>query len=466
MESMPAEYRDIDWDGLTHARRALIGNAFTTPPEDLQRGTNWFAKSGADVPRAMLGLCDVDKRADARKLVIAAAHAYARLGHVDARLALLGDAVDAAKERGLRLERNELARLVLGLQRFEVASRKLLGSSGAIREVRETIWTLCFSPNLFESLTKEPTLRRLNVLVLGETGTGKELVADMLGAGAFTGTKPPFIALNCAALPRDLAEVELFGAEKGAYSMATSRREGKIVAADDGTLFLDEIADLSPEVQVKLLSTMSNGRLTPLGTNESKTVNVRYVAATSRPLVEMVGEGKFREDLFQRLAGHVVKIPPLRTRPADVVEIGLHLLKSLRAQSGAEHGDTSSNVRDVVSEDHDERWLKGDALRSLWPGNVRELEAALRQRVLGLRPSAQGEIKLVGPEGQMLNVPDRILGCEATEKEVVNWYMKRVLEKVDGSLTETHRILDIDRSTIRRRLEKLGEPTPADRDEE
>lgn len=161
MENVPQGYRGIDWDGLTHARRALIGNAFTTPPDDLHRGTTWFAENGTDVPSAMLGLCEMDKRQDARKLVIAAAHAYARLGRLDGRLKPLCEGVDAAKEKGLRLEPEGLTRLAHALERFATAAKRLLGTSDKIRAVREEVWTLCFGPNLFESLDQERTLRQL-----------------------------------------------------------------------------------------------------------------------------------------------------------------------------------------------------------------------------------------------------------------------------------------------------------------
>lgn len=465
MESMPAEYRDIDWDGLTHARRALIGNPFSTPTDDLARGEAWFRKNHIFVQRAMLGLCAVQRTGDARKLVLAAAHADARAGSTTEHLKTLCEATDWAHAKGMRLERAELARVGLALWRFQLAIVRLLGTSEAMRAIRQELWTLCFGPHLYDSLDKERDLRRLNVLILGETGTGKELLAETLQAAAFTTERPPVVGINCAALPRDLAEAELFGVERGAHSTAHQRRDGKLVAADGGTLFLDEVADLPPEVQVKLLSVIQNGKVTPLGSNEVRVVDVRYVAATSRPIHQLVKEDKFRQDLFERLAGHTIEVPALRNRPEDIVAIGEYLLRALRTDSvaGTVPGEMISNVvgGEAVRRMADEVWLQ-EARELPWHGNVRELERVLRQRAIGLRtrtPAAHVQLRSAG--GDTLDVPPHILNCEASEEEVVEWYMRRVLEKAGGNQSQAQRILDIDRSTIRRRMEKLGLADPA-----
>lgn len=466
MENVPAAYADIDWEGLTDARRALIGNPYATPLEDVDSATAWFFGHKEDVPRAMFALCEMKKPSDARKLALAAAHAYVRVGSLSLRVRPICAALNSLRDEHVRLEPEELTRLSSALERFHAVASGMVGTSSAMRQLLEEVWTLCFGPNLYESLRFEGPLRKTNVLLLGETGTGKERVAEMIQAGSFSRTDSPFIAINCAALPKDLAEVELFGAERGAHSAAHQRRDGKIFAADRGTLFLDEVADLPSDVQAKLLSTMSNGYLTPLGTNERRSVDVRYVAATSRPLLEMVKAGSFREDLYQRLAGRVVTIPPLRSRPEDVVAIGIHILKVLRAGPGAPPGfiDLSSDIGAAYRVgDDDLEWLRTDATKLPWPGNVRELEAALRQRVLGLRPQSGLDIHLRGPAGEQLDVPERILRCAAPESEVIEWYMRRVIERTSGNLSEAQRILGVDRSTIRRRLERIAiAPLPDD----
>ncbi len=151
--------------------------------------------------------------------------------------------------------------------------------------VRETLWTACFSEDLFHTLSMKRALRRQNIMILGESGTGKELIANVLRAAVVTPQSPPpkGVSVNCSAIPDNLAEAELFGAEKGAHSAAHERTVGKLVEASGGCLFLDEIADLSLPVQAKLLSAASNGKVTPLGTNKETAVDVRYVSATSRP---------------------------------------------------------------------------------------------------------------------------------------------------------------------------------------
>lgn len=471
MENVPAAYADIDWEGLTHARRALIGNPYTTPQEDLDAAIAWFFEHKDIIPRAMVGLCEMNRPSDARKLVIAAIHAFVRIGSLSMRLRILCEALGPLRPRGVRLAPDDLVRLASAVERFHKAAGKMLGVSPAMNRFREEAWTLCFGPNLYDTLSHQAALRKLNVLILGETGTGKERVAEMIQAGSFVKATGPAITINCAAVPDDLAEAELFGAEKGAHSTATQRRDGKILAAHQGTLFLDEVADLSPAVQAKLLSTMSNGQLTPLGSNESMAVDVRYVAATSRPIDVLVETGSFREDLYQRLAGRTLTIPPLRDRREDIIEIGRHLLKVLRADSNdLPPGivDHSSDIGGVtVDGQGDLAWLRHVAASREWPGNVRELEATIRQRVLGLEP--QPGIHLRGPSGERLQVPERILQGVATEEEVVEWYMRLILDKTKGNLSETHRILNIDRSTIRRRLEKreVGRETiKRDRDHE
>ncbi|MGQ9369489.1 sigma-54-dependent transcriptional regulator [Azospirillum sp. ST 5-10] len=206
------------------------------------------------------------------------------------------------------------------------------------------------------------------VLILGETGTGKELLARGVHYGSPRADRP-FFAENCAAIPDELLESELFGHRKGAFTGAYSHRTGLLEQADGGTVLLDEIGDISPAFQVKLLRFLQEGEIRPVGANETRAVDVRVIAATHRDLLAEVRAGRFREDLYYRLSTMVLTMPALRERPADVPVLARHLLERL----GNVHGKP----------------LKGfapDALACLaaydWPGNVRELQNEIMRMIV------------------------------------------------------------------------------------
>ncbi len=204
------------------------------------------------------------------------------------------------------------------------------------------------------------------VLIQGETGTGKELVAKALHANGPRRRKR-LLAENCAAVPENLLESELFGHKKGAFTGATVDREGHFVAADGGTVFLDEIGDMPLPMQAKLLRVLQDGEVRPVGSNVSKRVDVRIVAATHKDLVQAVKDGTFREDLLFRLNVITIYLPPLREREGDIERLALALLPAIALEVGREAS------------------LSEDALKALaawrWPGNVRELENELRRAV-------------------------------------------------------------------------------------
>jgi transcriptional regulator with GAF, ATPase, and Fis domain len=231
-------------------------------------------------------------------------------------------------------------------------------------------------PSRFGMIGASPALARVfdmlakvapsdvSVLVLGETGTGKELVARALHDHSRR-AKKPFLAENCAAVPANLLESELFGHVKGAFTGAVQDRPGHFVAADGGTLFLDEIGDMPLEMQAKLLRVLQDGEVRPVGSNRSRHVNVRVVAATNKDLQAACRAGEFREDLYFRLAVITLQLPPLRDRVGDVPILARYFLRRAIREVGRE-------VR-----------LSGEALEALeawrWPGNVRELENELRR---------------------------------------------------------------------------------------
>ena len=212
---------------------------------------------------------------------------------------------------------------------------------------------------------------RTHVLVLGESGTGKELVSRAIHVGGPRGTRP-FIAVNCSAIPAELADAEFFGHSRGAYTGAAGPRHGYFSQADGGTLFLDEIGDLEPRLQAKLLRVLEDGVVTPLGANASRTVDVRVVAATNADLTARVADGRFRRDLYFRLAGYVLTLPPLRERRDDIPLLVRHYLQHLSGQMGRDTPEISD-----------------DALASLWgydfPGNVRELRNLIEYALIAAR---------------------------------------------------------------------------------
>lgn len=223
------------------------------------------------------------------------------------------------------------------------------------------------------------------VLILGESGTGKELIANAIHYNS-PRAHSPFVCLNCASLPENLLESELFGHEKGAFTNAVKQRKGRFEMADGGTLFLDEIGEISPLFQAKLLRVLQEGELERVGGGQTIKVNVRIVAATNRNLEAEVEKGRFREDLYYRLNVMAIQIPPLRERLVDVPELANFLLAKIAKQQGRSLRLTDSAVRTLMSHD--------------WPGNVRQLENCLERAAV---MSEEGTIDcdvIALPDGQ------------------------------------------------------------------
>ncbi|GJM44879.1 MAG: sigma-54-dependent Fis family transcriptional regulator [Gemmatimonadota bacterium] len=273
------------------------------------------------------------------------------------------------------------------------------------------------------------------VLIQGESGTGKELVADAIHRSSPRAGRP-FVKVNCSALSEGLLESELFGHAKGAFTGATHDRRGRFEMADGGTLLLDEIGDLPGRIQVKLLRVLQEREIERVGENRVRTVDVRILAATHRPLRQLVDAGQFREDLFYRLNVIPLPIVPLRDRREDIPALVSHFLEELRSVSG-------KSVRGVSP----------DALRILmdhrWPGNVRELRNAIEHAI----------VKSRGDELGFLDLPRELLtAVEATPGQPVG-ERERVLDALERSgwnRTRASRLMGIDRSTLWRRMRKLG----------
>jgi len=301
---------------------------------------------------------------------------------------------------------------------------------------------------------------KVPVLVLGETGTGKELVARALHR---FGARPdgPFVPVHCGAIPDTLIESELFGHRRGAFTDAHRDRKGVLAQANGGTVFLDEIGEISPVFQVKLLRFLEDGIVQPLGAEKGEPVEVRVVAATHRNLRAMVEAGTFREDLYYRLAGYEIRIPPLRERSSDLPSLVAHFQERFRRELGlADPGPPSQAVLDLLA-DHP------------WPGNVRELGHVVRrvlieagsledpaplQRILGAPPVGEAAQPLAPTIGSALAFPEPFLPLDELERI----YLLTVLAHTGGNKTEAARILGIERKTLARKLKRTDSSDPDD----
>jgi two-component system response regulator AtoC len=312
-----------------------------------------------------------------------------------------------------------------------------IGESRASREVRSAVARLA-------------QVRLSCVLIGGETGVGKGLVARILH---YSGARRegPLVEVNCAALPSELLESELYGHEPGAFTGAKERHRGLFEQAHGGTLFLDEISELDGRLQAKLLRAVEDGRIRRVGGEKEIEVDVQLFAASNRDLQERVGEGSFREDLLHRLSVFVVEVPPLRERVEDIEQLVMQFIAEFNAASGKE-------VR-VVSP---EAWTR---LRSYdWPGNVRELRNVVERSVLLSAGAAFPETWLPGGDGAPTAAQrgdeGRVLRYVLDGRESLDDWEHRVLaaalEQTNGNVTAAARLLGVSRQTLRYRLEKHG----------
>jgi two-component system NtrC family response regulator len=292
------------------------------------------------------------------------------------------------------------------------------------------------------------------VLILGESGTGKEMVANAIHRRSPFKNKP-FVAINCNAIPENLIESELFGYEKGSFTGANTQKLGLIETAAGGTLFLDEIGDLPPPMQVKMLRFLQEKRIQRVGGRQEIEVDVRVLAATHMDLTDAIKEGRFREDLYFRLAVVVCKLPPLRERGDDVILLAQDFLKRFGKQNG----------RDNLS--FDPQALKAIA-RYPWPGNVRELQNRIQRSVImadGRRITCEDlEIPSIAeaggagtPIGAGTTLDVSLAGGlkearEALERELVN----QALERTDGNISAAAKELGVSRPTFYELMNKLG----------
>lgn len=331
----------------------------------------------------------------------------------------------ALKLRRLESENTRLREEVIGKYRFD----GIIGTSERFQEVLDLAGRVAGSD--------------ANVLITGESGTGKELIARAIH---YSGSRAagPFVAVNCAAIPENLIESELFGHVKGAFTGAVKDKEGKFELANGGTIFLDEIGELRIDLQAKILRVLQERTIDRVGGTKAAAVDVRVLAATNRDLEREVKEGRFREDLYYRLSVITLQVPPLRERKDDIPLLAEHFLRKYNRDAQVT--------------------LEPDALAALiaygWPGNVRELENVI-ERASVLRRAAAVTIsdlpdKLQRNRGSVseiiLNLPGEGISLEELEKNLIS----KALEKHKGNQTRAAEYLRITRPTLIYRMEKYG----------
>jgi two-component system nitrogen regulation response regulator NtrX len=282
------------------------------------------------------------------------------------------------------------------------------------------------------------------VLIYGESGTGKELVAHAIHAMSQRCAEA-FVEVNCAAIPEELIESELFGHHKGSFTSAHENKIGKFQKADTGTLFLDEVGDMSLRTQAKVLRALEEQRFEPLGAAASVQVDVRVIAATNKNLEEEIERGNFREDLFYRLNVIPFHVPPLRDRREDIPVLADHFLREFTTAYGRKPKELTAEAYQLLTEYH-------------WPGNVRELKNLI-ERIVILNPQVRVDARHI-PLNVSRRQPERDLdrfgSLQAVREAAEREYILKKLEETNGNVTRTAELLGLERSNLYRKMKTLG----------
>jgi two-component system response regulator AtoC len=332
--------------------------------------------------------------------------------------------------------------------------KSLIGDSPVMRELKATI------TQVLEAERRMPGGDLPAVLIVGDTGTGKELVARALH---FDGVRheAPFVEINCASIPSQLLEAELFGYEKGAFTDAKERKTGLVESADGGTLFLDEIGEIDHSLQAKLLKLLEEKTIRRVGAVKERKVNLRIISATNRDLEAMVKEGKFRSDLYFRLRIISIKVPALRARGDDIMLLARHFLDLHGRRYGKQGLRFSAEAERVLAQYY-------------WPGNVRELRNMLEQTAMlsptdlispaqlalcpSLAPDTTYEREFQGCDQVCMALPKKGLDLAEVEKGLV----VKTLERTGWNVTKSAKLLGLSRDMMRYRIEKMGLARPED----
>lgn len=337
--------------------------------------------------------------------------------------------MERAMEHSHLKDENRLLRESLSSQ-FDRGN--LIGRSEAMTKLLETVAQVAPS--------------EATVLITGESGTGKELIAGVIHFNS-PRRKGPFVKINCAAITETLLESELFGHEKGAFTGADRRKEGKFRQADGGSIFLDEVSEMSPAMQVKLLRVLQEREIVRVGGDEATRIDVRVIAATNRDMVKDVETGRFREDLYYRLNVVTLEVPPLKERKEDIPLIAQHYLRLFAEKN-------HKNIKGFTPQAMDKM------LKYAWPGNVRELiNAVERGVVLSRAEYLDGEELLLLREKttpEDLSMPKEWAPSGSPLEEVERDTILKILKLVGGNKSEAARRLDITRRTLHKKLKKYG----------
>ena len=341
---------------------------------------------------------------------------------LDKTLILIKNAIEAKR---LRLENTELKKQL----QFKSV---IVGDSVPMKALRQQIGLMA------------PTNGR--VLIYGESGTGKELVAHAIHAQS-PRKEETFVEVNCAAIPEDLIESELFGHLKGSFQGATADKEGKFQKANSGTLFLDEVGDMSLKTQSKVLRTLDEQRFAPVGSDEPITVDVRVIASTNKDLEEEISKGNFREDLFYRLNVIPFVVPPLRERKEDIPLLARYFLKEFASTYGRRPREISDEAIEAL-------------MRYSWPGNVRELRNVIERIVIMNPTTSRFERKHLPPlvyrnGGRRAAHPEFSTLHQARDAYERDYILKK-LDENHGNVTRTAEVLGLERSHLYRKMKTLG----------
>jgi two-component system nitrogen regulation response regulator NtrX len=325
-------------------------------------------------------------------------------------------------------------KLELELERFKEDGRsrlKIIGESVPMKALRQQL-TLMAATNG-------------RVLIYGESGTGKELVAHAIHSSSARASEP-FVEVNCAAIPEDLIESELFGHRKGSFPGGLEDKTGKLQKADGGTLFLDEVGDMSLKTQAKVLRSLDEQRFEPVGAETSIQVDVRVVAATNKNLEEEIERGNFREDLFYRLNVIPFYVPPLRERIEDLPLLADHFLREFTMAYGRRPKELTPEAYAVLK-DH------------RWPGNVRELRN-LMERIVIMNPQVRVDARHIplnhGKRNVIERPAERFGSLHDVRAAAEREYILKTLDETKGNVTKTAEILGLERSNLYRKMKALG----------
>jgi two-component system, NtrC family, nitrogen regulation response regulator NtrX len=345
-------------------------------------------------------------------------------------------------EKPLTIEKASLAvknalqqhRLQIELERFKEDGRlklQIIGESVPMKALRQQLALMAATNG--------------RVLIYGESGTGKELVAHAIHSLSARAAES-FVEVNCAAIPEDLIESELFGHRKGSFPGALDDKTGKLQKADGGSLFLDEVGDMSLKTQAKVLRSLDEQRFEPLGAETSIQVDVRVIAATNKNLEEEIERGNFREDLFYRLNVIPFYVPPLRQRLEDIPLLADHFLKEFTMAYGRKPKELTPEAFAALQEHR-------------WPGNVRELRN-LMERIVIMNPQVRVDARHIplNPAKRAVfeRVPERFGSLHEVRAAVEREYILKTLDETKGNVTRTAEVLGLERSNLYRKMKALG----------